>query len=163
MGIIPVVLSCENIVYKIFAVAKAYYCTDVLPFPSNREKKAGRQIWCGEVTSNNLLFELFHVKFLWSLMSSSYRVGYQADALAKWVAERTNIQVLSLWSSLIEQSLFVLQITIMRPPNYMMLTLWAAVVIVVLVFAYWRRENLSIVYNSQNWAFLAIVSDSTHL
>lgn len=68
------------------------------------------------------------------------RVGYQADALAKWVAERTSIQI-----------------TIMRPPNYTMLTLWAAVVIVVLVFAYWRRENLSIVYNSQNWAFLAIL------
>ena len=54
------------------------------------------------------------------------------------------------------------QITIMRPPNYTMLTLWALVVIVVLVFAYWRRENLSIIYNSQNWAFLAIVCDLQH-
>ena len=50
----------------------------------------------------------------------------------------------------------------MRPPNYTMLTLWALVVIVVLVFAYWRRENLSIIYNSQNWAFLAIVCDLQH-
>ena len=56
----------------------------------------------------------------------------------------------------------VLQITIMRPPNYTMLTLWALVVIVVLVFAYWRRENLSIIYNSQNWAFLAIVCNLQH-
>lgn len=52
----------------------------------------------------------------------------------------------------------LLQITVMRPPNYTMLTLWAAVVIVVLVLAYWRKENLSVIYNSQNWAVLAIVS-----
>lgn len=50
-----------------------------------------------------------------------------------------------------------LQISIMRPPNYTVLMIWAAVVIAVLVFAYWKRENLTILYNSQNWAFLAIV------
>ena len=33
-----------------------------------------------------------------------YRVGYQADALAKWVAERTSIQVCISQNSLIVQS-----------------------------------------------------------
>jgi len=66
------------------------------------------------------------------------RVGVSAEVIAKWVQERTDVQI-----------------RVFRPPNYS-----GTVAILLLVsfaggFLYLRRNNLDFLYNKQMWALLA--------
>jgi len=67
------------------------------------------------------------------------RVGYAAEVIARWVNERTD-----------------LQIRIFRPPNY------SGTVALFLLFAliggllYLRRNNLDFLYNKTTWALIAM-------
>ncbi|XP_077297336.1 oligosaccharide transferase gamma subunit [Arctopsyche grandis] len=68
------------------------------------------------------------------------RVGVSAEAIAKWIQERTDIQI-----------------RVFRPPNY---SGTVAVVMLILLcggFFYLRRNNLDFLYNKQMWAVGAIV------
>ncbi|XP_076468515.1 dolichyl-diphosphooligosaccharide--protein glycosyltransferase subunit TUSC3-like [Babylonia areolata] len=68
-----------------------------------------------------------------------HRVGFQAEQIAKWVAERTDIQI-----------------RVFRPPNY------SGTLALVLLFAlvggllYLKRNNLEFLYNKNCWAMLAL-------
>jgi len=68
------------------------------------------------------------------------RLGFAADAVAKWVQERTDVQI-----------------RIFRPPNYTgtlaLLTLFAMVA----GLLYLRRNNLEFLQNKNAWAVLALV------
>ncbi|XP_064404958.1 magnesium transporter protein 1-like [Halichondria panicea] len=68
------------------------------------------------------------------------RQGYQSEPLAKWVAERTGIQI-----------------AIMRPPNYTLLMIWVPVILLGSVIGYMKRENLHILFNTKYWAAAAMV------
>lgn len=67
------------------------------------------------------------------------RSGYMAEALSKWIQERTDIQI-----------------RIFRPPNYTgtfaILTLGSLVVGVL----YLRRNNLEFLFNKRMWGVLAL-------
>ena len=52
----------------------------------------------------------------------------------------------------------LLQIPIFRPPNYTLMMVWMVAVVIGLVFAYWKRENLTTLFDPTKWAFLAMVS-----
>jgi len=67
------------------------------------------------------------------------RVGISAEAIAKWIQERTDIQI-----------------RVFRPPNY---SGTVAIVMLVLLcggFLYLRRNNLDFLYNKQIWAVGAL-------
>lgn len=70
------------------------------------------------------------------------RVGFGAEAIAKWIADRTDVQI-----------------RVLRPPNYS--GAFALIVIFFLVggFLYVRRNNLdfSKFYNKNLWGSLALV------
>nr|CAG4638584.1 EOG090X09EZ [Cyclestheria hislopi] len=67
------------------------------------------------------------------------RVGFAAEAIARWVGEQTEIQI-----------------RILRPPNY------SATIALVMLFAvisgllYLRRNNLEFLYNKTMWAIMAL-------
>lgn len=68
------------------------------------------------------------------------RVGISAEAIAKWVQERTDVQI-----------------RIFRPPNYS-----GTVAVIVLVafvggFLYLKRNNLEFLQNKQLWGLLALL------
>uniref|UniRef100_A0A336MBG5 CSON013742 protein n=1 Tax=Culicoides sonorensis TaxID=179676 RepID=A0A336MBG5_CULSO len=68
------------------------------------------------------------------------RVGISADVIAKWVQERTDIQI-----------------RVFRPPNYS-----GTIALLLLVsfaggFLYLRRNNLDFLQNKQMWAMIAVV------
>lgn len=68
------------------------------------------------------------------------RVGISAEVIAKWVQERTDIQI-----------------RVFRPPNYS-----GTVALLLLIaftggFLYIRRNNLEFLYNKQMWALLAVM------
>ena len=125
------------------------------------------------------------------VLSLCPRNGYGADALAKWIAERTSVHVCgpccrwvhcafctpfhsclypfpSHLSYLLPQpfhsphphpitSLMPSQVTIMRPPNYLLLAIWIPAVLVGTLFVYLKRENLHKFRDSRYWAVAAIV------
>ncbi|BFZ24307.1 hypothetical protein BsWGS_27346 [Bradybaena similaris] len=68
-----------------------------------------------------------------------HRVGFAAEQLAKWIGERTDIQI-----------------RIFRPPNY------SGTVALALLFAmiggllYFKRNNLEFLYNKTSWSILAL-------
>ena len=68
------------------------------------------------------------------------RNGYSADALGKWIAERTSVHI-----------------TVMRPPNYLLLAIWIPAVLVGTLFVYLKRENLHKFRDSRYWAVAAII------
>ncbi|CAL1543306.1 unnamed protein product [Lymnaea stagnalis] len=68
-----------------------------------------------------------------------HRIGFAAEQLAKWVGERTDIQI-----------------RIFRPPNY------SGTVALALLFAmiggllYFKRNNLEFLYNKTSWGIIAL-------
>lgn len=67
------------------------------------------------------------------------RVGFAAEAIAKWIGERTDIQI-----------------RVFRPPNYSGTV--AVVMLLVLIggFLYLRRNNLDFIYNKTIWGLGAL-------
>jgi oligosaccharyltransferase complex subunit gamma len=67
------------------------------------------------------------------------RVGFGADAIAKWIAERTDMQI-----------------RVFRPPNY------TGTITLLILFAvtggllYMRRNNLEFLYNKTAWGLMAL-------
>jgi len=68
------------------------------------------------------------------------RVGFGAEAIARWVNERTDIQI-----------------RIFRPPNYSGAMVMIALMALLLVLVYLRRNNLDFLYNTNTWAIAALV------
>lgn len=68
-----------------------------------------------------------------------HRVGFSADSIAKFVAERTDIQI-----------------RVFRPPNYSGTVAMITLAALVGGFLYIRRNNLEFLYNKQIWAALAV-------
>lgn len=68
------------------------------------------------------------------------RVGFSADAINKWISERTDIQF-----------------RLLRPPNWTGTA--AGVVLLILIggFLYLKRNNLDFIYNKTIWGFGAMV------
>ncbi|CAL1284655.1 unnamed protein product [Larinioides sclopetarius] len=67
------------------------------------------------------------------------RIGFQAETIARWIAERTDIQI-----------------RVFRPPNY------SGTIALVILFAliaallYMRRNNLDFLYNKTSWGLAAM-------
>lgn len=67
------------------------------------------------------------------------RIGFQAETIARWIAERTDIQI-----------------RVFRPPNY------SGTIALVILFAliaallYMRRNNLDFMYNKTSWGLAAM-------
>lgn len=68
-----------------------------------------------------------------------HRVGFSAEAIAKFVHERTDIQI-----------------RIFRPPNYSGTVAVVTIGALLAGFLYLRRNNLEFLYNKQLWGTLAI-------
>jgi len=67
------------------------------------------------------------------------RVGFAAESMAKWIAERTDIQI-----------------RVFRPPNYSGALALVMVLIFVAGFLYMRRNNLDFLYNKTLWGVAAV-------
>merc|ERR1712018_511126 len=67
------------------------------------------------------------------------RVGFGADAIAKWIGERTDVNI-----------------RVFRPPNYTGTIAMFALFCVTGVLIYMRRNNLEFLYNKNAWGFLAL-------
>lgn len=67
------------------------------------------------------------------------RVGFSAESIARWVAERTDIQV-----------------RIFRPPNYTGLAVLLLLLAVVVGLLYLRKNNLDFLHNTTTWGFIAV-------
>lgn len=63
------------------------------------------------------------------------RMGFSAEQLAKWVAERTDVHV-----------------RVFRPPNYMGAVIMGLLVVLIGGLLYVRRKNLEFLYNKTYWA-----------
>lgn len=68
------------------------------------------------------------------------RVGFSAEAIGKWIQERTDIQI-----------------RVFRPPNYSGTVAVLMLAILVGGFVYLRRNNLEFLYNKQVWGLLALL------
>lgn len=92
------------------------------------------------------------------------RIGFGAEAISKWILERTDIQViiikhLTYYFYSFDLCLIFIshQIRVFRPPNYsghvavfMLLTFIGG-------FLYLRRNNLDFIYNKTLWGLGALV------
>ncbi|XP_045459794.1 tumor suppressor candidate 3 isoform X2 [Melitaea cinxia] len=67
------------------------------------------------------------------------RTGIHAEAIIKWIQDRTDIQI-----------------RVFRPPNYSGVILIAMLLVLITGFLYLRRNNLDFLYNKQMWAVIAI-------
>ncbi|XP_018329936.2 tumor suppressor candidate 3 [Agrilus planipennis] len=67
------------------------------------------------------------------------RVGFSAEAIAKWIAERTDVQI-----------------RVFRPPNYSGTVALVVLFTLVAGFLYLRRNNLDFLYNKTMWATGAV-------
>ncbi|GLV35751.1 Oligosaccharide transferase gamma subunit [Carabus blaptoides fortunei] len=67
------------------------------------------------------------------------RVGFSAEAIAKWIAERTDVQI-----------------RVFRPPNYSGTVALVVLFALVAGFLYLRRNNLDFLYNKNAWAIGAV-------
>jgi len=63
------------------------------------------------------------------------RIGFSAESIAKWIAERTDIQI-----------------RVFRPPNYSGTVALVVLFALVAGFLYLRRNNLDFLYNKNMWA-----------
>ncbi|XP_034245854.1 tumor suppressor candidate 3 [Thrips palmi] len=68
------------------------------------------------------------------------RVGFSADAIGKWISERTDVAI-----------------RIFRPPNYSGTMACILLLVLVATFLYVRRNNLDFLYNKTGWALMASV------
>lgn len=68
------------------------------------------------------------------------RVGFSAELIAKWIQERTDVQI-----------------RVFRPPNYTGTVGVAMLALMVAVVLYLRRDNLEFLRNKQMWSVLALV------
>lgn len=68
------------------------------------------------------------------------RVGFSAESIAKWIQERTDIQI-----------------RVFRPPNYSGTVAILMLVSLVGGFLYLRRNNLDFLYNTKVWGSIAIM------
>ncbi|XP_033111383.1 tumor suppressor candidate 3-like [Anneissia japonica] len=68
------------------------------------------------------------------------RLGFQAEQIAKWVAERTDVTI-----------------RIFRPPNHAGILLLGLALTTIAGLLYFRRNNLEFLYNKNMWAILALV------
>ncbi|XP_043527994.1 tumor suppressor candidate 3 isoform X2 [Frieseomelitta varia] len=68
------------------------------------------------------------------------RVGFGAEAIAKWISERTDIQI-----------------RVFRPPNYSGTVAIIMLLILIGGFLYLRRNNLDFIYNKTIWGLGALV------
>ena len=68
------------------------------------------------------------------------RVGFGADAIAKWIGERTEVNI-----------------RVFRPPNYTGTIAMFALFCVTGVLVYLRRNNLEFLYNKNAWGLVALV------
>ncbi|KAL1115959.1 hypothetical protein AAG570_005454 [Ranatra chinensis] len=67
------------------------------------------------------------------------RVGFAAESIAKWIAERTDIQI-----------------RVFRPPNYSGTLALVMLCVLVAGFLYMRRNNLDFLYNKTLWGIGAV-------
>ncbi|BFZ14865.1 hypothetical protein BsWGS_17904 [Bradybaena similaris] len=67
------------------------------------------------------------------------RVGFAAEQLAKWIAERTDIQI-----------------RIFRPPNYSGTVALALLFAVIGGLLYFKRNNLEFLYNKTSWGIISL-------
>ncbi|KAJ8724766.1 hypothetical protein PYW07_015724 [Mythimna separata] len=67
------------------------------------------------------------------------RSGIHAEAISKWIQDRTDVQV-----------------RVFRPPNYSGFVAFSMLFILVAGFLYLRRNNLEFLYNKQMWAVCAV-------
>ncbi|KAK4887222.1 hypothetical protein RN001_003493 [Aquatica leii] len=67
------------------------------------------------------------------------RIGFSAESIAKWIAERTDIQI-----------------RVFRPPNYSGTVALVVLFAIVAGFLYLRRNNLDFLYNKNMWAIGAL-------
>ncbi|KAK9508947.1 hypothetical protein O3M35_006377 [Rhynocoris fuscipes] len=67
------------------------------------------------------------------------RIGFAAESIAKWIAERTDIQI-----------------RVFRPPNYSGTLALAMLCTLVAGFLYMRRNNLDFLYNKSIWGICAV-------
>jgi len=68
------------------------------------------------------------------------RIGFSAELIAKWIQERTEIQI-----------------RVFRPPNYSGTVAVVMLMMLVAGFIYVRRNNLEFLYNKQLWSLLAVM------
>lgn len=68
------------------------------------------------------------------------RYGYQAEQLAKWVAERTEVHI-----------------SVMRPPSYTLIFIAIPAMILATIVGYMKRENLHMLYDTRYWAVGAML------
>lgn len=68
------------------------------------------------------------------------RVGFQAESIAKWIAERTEVNI-----------------RVFRPPNYTGTVALVLLMALVGGLVYLRRNNLEFLYNKTAWGILACV------
>ncbi|XP_011303974.1 tumor suppressor candidate 3 [Fopius arisanus] len=67
------------------------------------------------------------------------RLGFGAEAMVKWISERTDIQI-----------------RVFRPPNYSGTVALIMLLVLVGGFLYLRRNNLDFIYNKTMWGFGAL-------
>ncbi|XP_010285818.1 PREDICTED: tumor suppressor candidate 3, partial [Phaethon lepturus] len=67
------------------------------------------------------------------------RIGFAAEQLAKWIADRTDVHI-----------------RVFRPPNYSGTIALALLVSLVGGLLYLRRNNLEFIYNKTGWAMAAL-------
>ncbi|XP_059060079.1 tumor suppressor candidate 3 [Achroia grisella] len=67
------------------------------------------------------------------------RAGIHAEAMAKWIQDRTDVQI-----------------RVFRPPNYSGAAAFAMLFALIAGFLYLRRNNLEFLYNKQMWAVAAV-------
>lgn len=69
------------------------------------------------------------------------RLGFSAEMIARWIAERTDIQI-----------------RVFRPPNYTGTLVLALLMIMVAGVLYLKRNSLDFLYNKTSWGIFALVS-----
>ncbi|KAL6254148.1 hypothetical protein P5V15_014773 [Pogonomyrmex californicus] len=74
------------------------------------------------------------------------RVGFGAEAIAKWIGERADIQI-----------------RVFRPPNYSGTVGLGMLVVIIGGGLYLRRNNLDFIYNKKLWGFCALVNGAVVL
>lgn len=68
------------------------------------------------------------------------RIGFEAETVARWVAEKTNISI-----------------RVVRPPNYTASLLLLILFTLFSVLVYLRRDNLDFLYNKTSWGLIALI------